>query len=441
MKVVGDMKQDLLRRISALKGTLQPLLEQSREIADKAVDGEGNPRAFTPDEFAKHKNIAKDIIGLTAELQNLETELRAVDIVARTYEEEADRRDLPGAHALPQNSAEYRETFARALCGGSNGANVEAVNRLRELADPKALTGTSPSTGAVLIPTVIVQQIMMEAEKASALMRLSDVMSTSDKIKSIPFLDELGLLAPRSEGEAYVKASPSLVAKNRTVHNFGTLFSVSQELIEDVAALENALAQQLGRSAGYTVEEYGLKGEAGATSFTDQAGSPVTLTITNKVPTGILGNATSVVPAVTAAATGAVTYDEIIGVKQAVDPTADNFGSWIMSRDMETEVLTLKDSQNRPLWQPAIAAGTPNTLAGRPYELSTRLGGLTASATPLLFGDFRAAHKIDIKRDLLVKTSEHFYFGSGMIAYAGDLRFGALVTLKNMIARLNMAAA
>lgn len=435
------MKQDLLRRISALKGTLQPLLEQSREIADKAVDGEGNPRAFTPDEFAKHENIAKDITGLTAELQNLETELRAVDIVSRTYEAEADRCGLPGAHALPQNSAEYRENFAKALCGGQRGPNTEALNRCLELADPKALTGTSPSTGAVLIPTVIVQQIMFEAEQASALMRVSDVMSTSDRIKSMPFLGELGLMAPRAEGEAYIKADPTLVGKNRSIYNFGTIFSVSQELVEDVPALEAALATQLGRSAGYTVEEYGLKGVGGSASFTDQAGSPVTLTLTNKVPTGILKEATGTVPAKTAASQTAVTYDELVATKQLVNPVADNLASWIISRELETAILTMKDDQNRPLWQPAISAGTPNTLLGRPYDLSTRLGALSASSTPALYGDFRSAHKIDVKKDLFVKSSEHFYFGSGMIAYAADLRFGALVTMKNLIARLNMAAA
>lgn len=431
------MKQDLIRRINALKGTLQPLLEQSRDLADKAVDGEGNPRAFTADEFATHENLANEITPLTSELQNLETELKAIDIVGREHEERADNLGLSGAHALPENSAEYRETFAKALCGGGRGPNIEAIGRLQELTN---LTGTSPSTGAVLIPTVIQQAIMMEAENASALMRVSSVSSTSDRIKSMPFLGELGLMAPRAEAEAYIKADPTLVGKNRTIYNFGTMFSVSQELIEDVAALESALGAQLGRSAGYTVEEYGLKGVDGEADFTDQAGSPVTLTLTNKVPTGILNEGAGVVPVTTAAATAAVTYDELVATKQAVNPVADNSASWIISRELETEVLQMKDSQGRPLWQPSVLAGTPNTLLGRPYDLSSRLGDLAASATPALFGDFRSAHQIDVKKDLYVKSSEHFYFGSGMIAYAADLRFGALVTMEKLISKLNMAA-
>jgi len=146
------------------------------------------------------------------------------------------------------------------------------------------------------------------------------------------------------------------------------------------------------------------------------------------------------VPVTTAAATAAVTYDELVATKQAVNPVADNSASWIISRELETAVLQMKDSQGRPLWQPSVLAGTPNTLLGRPYDLSSRLGALAASATPALFGDFRSAHQIDVKKDLFVKSSEHFYFGSGMIAYAADLRFGALVTMEKLISKLNMAA-
>ena len=280
----------------------------------------------------------------------------------------------------------------------------------------------------------------MEAENSSALLRLSDVSMTSNRIKSTPFLDELGLMAPRDEGESYVKSSPTMEAKNRKIYNFGMIFAVSQELREDVAALEAALGSQVGRSAGYTVEEYGLKGVDGEADFFDQAGAPTTLTLTNKVPTGILKEGATVVAATTGAGTTAISYEDLIGLKQAVHESADANGTFIISRDLETKALLLKDGDGRPLWQPAVMAGTPATMLGRAYALSSRLDAVGISSTPAIYGDFRAAHKVDIKKDWLLKSSDHFYFGSNMIAYASDMRFGAITMLKKHISKLTMAA-
>lgn len=439
----SEMKQERIRRIASLKAIIQPLLTEHQALADGAKNEEGEDRAFNHEEFEKHTQLAGEISNLTHELESLETELRAINSVQRDHEEKAERGGYHSIEQLPQNTAEYRETFAQALTTGNKGPNLEKVQRLAELIGPnhQNLTGESPSTGAVLIPTIIVEQIMMEAAKASALLRVSDVSMTSNLIQTMPFLSELGLMSPRSQAESYVKSAPTIAGKDRSIYNFGLLFSVAQELRDDVPALEAALSAQVGRSAGYSVEEYGFKGVNGEADFTDQAGNAVTLTLTNKVPTGILEYAAGVVPAVTAAATAAVAYDDIVKLKQAVNPVADAGGSFIVSRDFETQVYLLKDSQGRPLWQPAVAAGRPNTILGAPYDLTTRLADVAVSSTPAVFGDFRSAHKIDMKKDWVMKSSEHFYFGSGNIAYAADMRFGALVYLNEYIARLNMAAA
>ena len=46
----------------------------------------------------------------------------------------------------------------------------------------------------------------------------------------IPFMGEIGVLAPRKEAEAYAGYDPSLSAKQIDIYNYGGLFRVSQEL-------------------------------------------------------------------------------------------------------------------------------------------------------------------------------------------------------------------
>ena len=65
---------------------------------------------------------------------------------------------------------------------------------------------------------------------------------------------------------------------------------------------------------------------------------------------------------------------------------------------------------------------------------------VAATANSAFFGNFKRGHKIVIRKGLVVKTSDHYLFGNGMIAVAGDARWGATVKYKNYIARLNHPA-
>ena len=48
----------------------------------------------------------------------------------------------------------------------------------------------------------------------------------------------------------------------------------------------------------------------------------------------------------------------------------------------------LKDGVGQYIWQPAVTAGTPDMLIGRPLYVSGFVPALAAGAKTLLFGDF-----------------------------------------------------
>ncbi|RYD42189.1 MAG: phage major capsid protein, partial [Verrucomicrobiaceae bacterium] len=180
-------------------------------------------------------------------------------------------------------------------------------------------------------------------------------------------------------------------------------------------------------------------GTGGQTAFTNQAGSGMTVTLAGRVCPGIRTLAAGTVPVVVALAAAAVAYDDVVKLKQAVVPEARQGGVYVISGDFETKALLLKDTTGRPIWTPSMIAGQAAQINGSPYEVSSKLDAATTGLNPAMFGNFKQGHRIAIRKGLMIKTSGHYLFGNGMIAVAGDVRWGAMVKYEKYIARLNMA--
>lgn len=427
-------KNDLIRRIEAKKKELAPKLTAYQELTDGAVDENNKPRAFTAEEFEKHERIGTEVNALNAEITVAQAMLKALRFSDAEDEKTAESYNLSGADKLPQASEEYKNDFCDFLRNGAkDGSKLYGHFAGGNFQN---LEGTSPSTGTVLIPTILERTIMQEAAARSPLMMVSRVINIATRKNQIPFIGDIGVLAPRGEAESYVKTEPAMAAKVLDIFNFGGLFPVSMELIEDADGLEAMFGPVFGRALAETVEEYGLKGTGGKTAFTDLAGDAVTLTITGKVPPGILTLGTGIVPSVAAGAVAAVSYDDVVKLKQGVESQAARRGVYLLAKAFETAALLLKDTTGRPLWTPSMSVGQPATLNGSNYYVSDRLAAPGASAVSALFGDFANAHTIAIKKGLTVKTSDHFYFGNNMRAVAADVRMGALVGYNQSIAKL-----
>jgi HK97 family phage major capsid protein len=97
----------------------------------------------------------------------------------------------------------------------------------------------------------------------------------------------------------------------------------------------------------------------------------------------------------TAAATNAVTFDEVIDLMHATDVAyRDRPGSGFMMHDTVAAYLRkLKDSQNRYLWEMSLQSGQPDRIFGKPVYINNDMdSALTTAKRLLLFGDFNAYH-------------------------------------------------
>ena len=87
-------------------------------------------------------------------------------------------------------------------------------------------------------------------------------------------------------------------------------------------------------------------------------------------PLGLIAGGTAV-----AAATGnatSFTYDELVNATARLDAAYLGGGNlaWMGSQSALASLRKIKDSQNRPLWQPSLQAGTPDTFLGYRFVLN-----------------------------------------------------------------------
>ena len=93
-----------------------------------------------------------------------------------------------------------------------------------------------------------------------------------------------------------------------------------------------------------------------------------------------------------------------------------------MADAFEGSIRKLTDTQGRPLWQPVVVAGEPDTLLGYPVVDDRWLSAAgTAAGTAALFGDFSAFGIRDAGR-VRIERSDDFAFSSDVVTFRAIIR-------------------
>lgn len=121
-------------------------------------------------------------------------------------------------------------------------------------------------------------------------------------------------------------------------------------------------------------------------------------------PDGIITSATvGVTGTGSFATTGGLGYDNLIDLIDSIDPSYINENSrFMMAQATRKVVRKLKDSQNRPLWEPSLQVGAPDNLLGYPVALNNYMATPAVNAKAVLFGDIRSAYVIRDVSDVSV---------------------------------------
>lgn len=359
---------------------------------------------------------------LEAELDRLMTLIERGERLAETERElaqrEADRRALPTPSEPPSPPAApaptapaYAEVWRRWVRVGMDELAPEERAVMREGARPLTpeqraqSVGTGAAGGFTVAPE-------FEASVLTAMALWGGMRAVAR-----PYPTDTGadLTIPMANDTGNVGA---ILAENTTISGQDVTFSqlvvsvymytsklilVPYQLLQDAAfPLESWLVDRFAERLGRATNAHYTTGTG-----TGQPYGVVTGAVLGK--TGQTGQTTSVI------------YDDLVDLIHSVDPVYRVSSRFMLADGSLKAIRKLKDSQGRPLWEPSLQAGQPDTLLGYPIAINVDMPAMAANAKSILFGDFSAYWLRDVRGLTLVRLTER---------YADNLQVGFFAFLR-----------
>lgn len=350
-----------------LRAERAKLWERAKEIVDAA---ETENRNLTAEEDANWAKLNEDMAALDARIQRQE-------ILERTPATEQrggplQRPESRDAKPAEQVQAERRAAFTNYLRFGYAGMPAEQRAMLSQATaspeEQRAMGIGSDVAGGYWVPDEPRRAIEMAMLTFSGMREAGTVIQTTSggdlPAPTVNDTSNTGELVGEHQTVTEQDVSLGQVVLRAYMYSSKEV-KVSLELLQDSAydveaMLRDIFAQRLGRIQN--------------THFTSRGGTG---------PTGIINDA---VNGQTAAATGSITSDELIGLEYSVDRAYRVGARFMFHSNTCRDIRKLKDGDGRYIWQPGMQAGQPNTLNGYPYTVNDDMPTMATGVKSVLFG-------------------------------------------------------
>ncbi|ELD3428702.1 phage major capsid protein [Enterobacter hormaechei] len=318
-------------------------------------------------------NNAKSELKKLDEAIAREEELRALDDDEVRGRENEQRNKLnknnPGTPQDEQRAAVF-DSFIRRGIGDLSTEEQQIMREMRAMGEGQA------DKGGYTVPVQMMNQVIESMKAYGGIANIAQVMYTSNG-QEIDW--------PTSDGTA---EEGELIGENTAATELDTSFGsvsvgakklssriirVSNELLQDSAInMEAFLANRIGERIGRTESRLIVQGTG--------AGSPVQPKGLNAAVTGT----------VAAAKSNTFTWQEMNKLKHAVDPAYRRGMKfrWAFNDNTLEAIEEMVDAQNRPLWLPSVAGGTPATVLQVPYEIDQAIADIGSGNKFIFCGDF-----------------------------------------------------
>ena len=304
---------------------------------------------------------------------------------------------------------EEREAKAAELARGfeiATGASASDNDLLRAIArgEVRSHEFRTLTPNANLVPVTFFDMVWQKAREVGPMLRVSNVLTTaSGEDIRFPQLTAYSTATQVAAGGTIAPSDPTFSSVVLGAYKSAFLVAVAEELLSDSGVnLEAELARAGGNSIGFAVN----------TALTTGSGSDA--------PNGAVTGSTLGVTGTAAA--GLPTGDNIIDLYYSLDGAvraASNF-AFMASPTTISSIRKLKDTTGQYLFQPSLAAGTPDTLIGRPLIENPAMASGT-SAKSILAGDWDS-YRVRVAGGLNVAQSADYQFNLGLINYRFQIR-------------------
>lgn len=412
-----------MTRIAEFQQGLDAALAAFQPISDRAAK---ENRAFNTEEQAAFDRASADVLHYTKLLQ---TERAAAEARALLGDRQAEKiakiADETGKSVDQVASEERRKRslFTRFLAFGAESMEPAEQSEFRAsfpqrntdgqiIAAPERraqVVGTN-TAGGHTVPTDFYEQLVIGQKAFSGIIEAAPFFLDTDggNTLQIPTGDDTTNVATLiAENTAATDADVTFGQTSIGAYKYTTgLIKVSAELLQDSAIdpeayIRGRMAERLGR--GWN------------TAWTTGTGS--------SQPQGIV---TGSVLGKTTAAVAAVTSDEILDLIYSVDRAYRGNAKLMFNDSTLLAILKLKDSQNRPLFQPSYVQGSVPTIHGQAFVINSAMPSMGTGNKFALYCDPKAFWVRRV-RSLTIRRLVERYAESDLIAFVGFARMDSKV--------------
>ena len=301
-------------------------------------------------------------------------------------------------------SDDYRKNFWNAM--RSKAPMPEVTNALQ--------IGTD-SEGGYLVPDEYERTLVEALEEENIFRQMAKVIKTSSGDRKIPVVASKGTASWIDEEGAFPESDDSFGQVSIGAYKLGTLIKVSEELLNDsVFDLQSYISREFARRIGAKEEEAFFTG--------DGKGKPL----------GVLAATGGAETGVTAASATAVTADELMDLYYSLKSPYRKKSVWVLNDSTIKAIRKLKDNNGQYLWQPSLAAGTPDMILGRPIKTSAYMPAMAAGAKTIAFGDF-SYYWIADRQGRSFKRLNELFAATGQVGFLASQRVDGKMILAEAV--------
>jgi HK97 family phage major capsid protein/HK97 family phage prohead protease len=346
----------------------------------------------------------------TAKIDDLETKLAAAEKRSDDLELKINR---PGILKAKDSREDLeRKAFNSFLRHGKEGLALEEFKSLRVSDD---------TAGGFLAPAEFSREVDKDIVQFSPVRMAARVGSTASGSVVIPRRTGTPTAGWVGENETRDATESTYGQVEIPIHEIACYVDVSNKLLEDAAiSVESEvafdLAEQFGKVEGLAfVSGDGVKKPLGFMSDPDIGYTP--------------GGDASLIKA-----------DGLISLYYAIKPAYRQRAVWMMNGSTIAACRKLKDaSTGLYIWQPALQAGTPETILGKAVVECVDMPDVAGNAFPIAFGDFAAGYRIYDRVSISLLRDPYSVATSGMTRFHARRRVGGALVRAEAVRRLKIA--
>jgi HK97 family phage major capsid protein len=271
------------------------------------------------------------------------------------------------------------------------------------------------------VPDEFRNELIMALNEQNIIRGLATTFTTQSGVMTIPVNSAHGSASWKAEEAAYATSDETFAEVTLNAYKGTALIKLTEELLNDSAfPMESFVAQEFGRRLGKLEEEAFVNGDG------------------SSKPTGIVGGATV---GKTAAATNAITADELADLYHALGRAYRSKATWVMGDSTVKLIRKLKtgvSSDNTYLWQAGLKDGEPDRLFGRPVVVSEFMPAATTGLKPVIFGDI-SYYYIGDRQAMSMQRLTELYAANGHVGFRQFKRTDGKLSLAVAVQSLVMA--